>query len=739
MADAITYRIGALFNSKGNLGAKVVQNSKAVSDLGARLTGASSNAERLGASLVSSAGGAALAWGKAGAAIGAAAAGAGVAALANVGFKGNVGLEKMQNTVAGTLQLFGHSAGAADRLGQTVKVAAAAMMQIQDIADKAPGELQDIQMLFQNMLPGARAATGSMKRILDLTKNVALFTPTIAEGDFKTAGAQVSRMLSGGAGSEMSTWRNLSPLIMQAGLQMDRLSGGGKIFAKSLNGANPEKITTAFNQLQKEDRFALLEKVLSSGGDELANMYAKSWEGASANAKSGMRKVAMSFTNPLFNATKDALVKAGDKGGIFSKERIAPMQGRAEQIGKLMAVPLVNAMGHLERGAMYFQDNFNAVFNRMYHAFQIGGAVIKGAFAFGVAKMIAGAALMAAGGAVRGGVGVARGVGKAYGSSKNAIGGVKNAAKHVGNFMDVFTKGSGPSRALGVFTMMGTALGGIATVGFTLIPMLVVAGIAMGVLSLGLLAVAGIAAYLASRWQELSASVVKGFQDGSITLRPLVIASLILWERLKAIGEAFIGGATGANMMQSAIGMATSVVNGLASSVSILAEIAAMFLRTVAMGAKSVSWLDKVNGYVSGETPGAAVNQFFKGGAVDGAMKLRRTAGEGGGKDWSDRAMDLADRLSAAGKKAAAFDLKDLKPGEIEDWTKKADQMAKDLFAGDTTSKKGPKKAGVNIHNFNANIDLRNTDPDRMMVGLMEPARRMARMPDSSPFDRGGF
>ena len=96
-------------------------------------------------------------------------------------------------------------------------------------------------------------------------------------------------------------------------------------------------------------------------------------------------------------------------------------------------------------------------------------------------------------------------------------------------------------------------------------------------------------------------------------------------------------------------------------------------------------------------------------------------------------------KLEAAGQKAAAFDLKDLKPGDIEDWTKKADQMAKDLFAGDTDSKKGPKKAGVNIHNFNANIDLRNTDPDRMMVGLMEPARRMARMPDSSPFDRGGF
>jgi hypothetical protein len=71
-----------------------------------------------------------------------------------------------------------------------------------------------------------------------------------------------------------------------------------------------------------------------------------------------------------------------------------------------------------------------------------------------------------------------------------------------------------------------------------------------------LVAVAGIAAYLVSKWDELSASIVKGFDDGTVTLKPLITAAMVLWEKLKKVGEALVGGATGGSMMQWAIDLA---------------------------------------------------------------------------------------------------------------------------------------------------------------------------------------
>jgi len=747
MADQITYRIGALFQSKGNLGAKVAQSARAVSDIGARLSEAGRSARAFGSDMLSSATAAAGAYARMGAMLTGGAFVAGAAMVAKVGFTGNVGLEKMQNTIAGTLQLFNHSAGAANQLGANIRVAGAALMEVQSIADKAPGELQDIQMLFQNMLPGARAATGDMRRILDLTKNLALFTPTLTGGDFKTSGAQTSRMLSGGAGAEMETWRNLQPLILKAGLEMDKLAGGGKVFAKALNGADPEKITTAFNKLQKEDRFALLEKVLSKGGDDLANMYASSWEGATASAVSGGRKVAMAMTSPIFGEIKKSLVRAGkEDNSLLGKNKIGQMQGQAAAIGALMARPVVKILDGLERGIRYFQDNFNAVFNRMYQAMQVGGALIRAAFAYGLSKMILGAAIVGASMAVGAGRRVAGGIGTAYRGTKAGISGARRVVDGIGDAVGKLTTGGGASRAINLFTMIGTAMSSLAAGAVVLLPMLLLAGAALGVMSIALLAVGGIAAYIASKWDELSASVVKGFEDGSITLRPLVIAALILWERLKKVGETFIGATTGAGMMQWAINAATSVVNGLAEAVSILATIASGFLKTVAYAGKAGGWLNTgrkmlgmggASGMVDvGKSVLYGISEQMNGGAIASAMAMKNGTG---GRAWEDKTLDFADKLAAAGDSWRAVDIKNLDPGEIEDWTKKANDMAKELFGpGDPKDPKNKPK-GTYIHQVIANIDLRNTDPDRMMVGLMEPIRKATMMPSGSEYDREGF
>lgn len=736
MSDQITYRIGAIFNAKGNLAAKTGGMAKAVSDLSARLASAGRSVEGFGNRMLSSSMAAAAGWAKVGAAIGGGAMLAGAAVIAKAGFSGNAGMEKLQNTIAGTLQLFNHSAWQADQLGTNIKVAGAALAGLNRIADESPGELKDVQELFTNMLPGARAATGSMQRILDLAQNVTLFTPTFG-GDFKMAGSQISRMLTGGAGAEMEVWRTLQPVLLSVGQEMDRVGQKGKkIFDKNMEGG--EKMTMAFNKLSKGDRLAVLEKTLAKGGGDLAAMYGKSWEGASATAISSGRKVSMAFTAPIFGEVKKALIRAGEQpNSLLGKNKIGKMQAQAGAIGALMARPVARMLDKLERGIRYFQDNFNAVFNRMYQVFQVGGAILRAAFAFGLAKMMAGAAISAGAGAVRAGrsvVGGARAIGRSYNERRKKMGD-GGIATGIGVFISRLSKGN-PLLLIAGQGMLSMSIGLVA-----MIPMLLMAAAALAVFSLVFVAIAGVAAWVASKWEELSASVVKGFQDGSITLRPLVIAALVLWERLKQLGGAFMGGATGASLMQGAINMATSVINGISEGIAIMANIAAGMLTIVGKLAQAY---DAVFGESDGEKQIKRTSELMDQGMGYFDAQKRAAAEQANGFNtrqagFGEDAIAMAAKLTDAAKSWRAVDIKSLDPGQIDDWTKKADQMAKDLFAGDdkTDPKKKPK--GMSIGTAIIQVDLRNTDPDRMMVGLIEPIRKATKQPDSSSFDMGGF
>jgi hypothetical protein len=736
MSDQITYRIGAVFNAKGNLAAKAGGMAKSVGDLGSKLAAAGARASAFGDRMLQSSTAAAIGWAKVGAAIGSAAFLGGAAAIAKAGFEGNVGAERLKSTVAGTLQLFNHSAGAADQLGTNIKVAEAAMMRLNDIADSSPGELKDVQQLFQNMLPGARAVTGDMQRILDLTKSAAVFTPTFG-GDFGMAGSQLSRILTGGAGAEMETWKILQVPILKAGQAMDLYGKKGKkVFGE--NQAEGEKLTQAFNKLSKVDRLNLVEASMKGGADDLAKMYANSWEGASASAVSAGRKVSMAFTAPIFGEVKKSLIRAGSQdNSLLGKNRINKMIGQATAIGAMMAKPVSRILDKLERGIRYFQDNFNAVFNRMYQVMQVGAGLLRAAFAFGLAKMAAGAAISAGSGAVRAGrgiVGGARSIGKSYNDRRKRMGDSK-ISDGIGMFISRVAKGN-PILLVAGQGMLSMGVGLVA-----MIPMLLIAAAALAVFSIGFVAIAGIAVWVASKWEELSASVVKGFQDGSVTLRPLVIAALVLWERLKQLGGAFMGGATGASMMQSAINMATSIVNGLSEGVAIMANVAAGMLTIIG---KLANAYDAVFGESDGEKQIKRTDELMGQGMGYFEAQKRAAAEQANGFNtrqagFGEDAIALGAKLTEAAKSWRAVDIKSLNPGQIDDWTKKADDMAKNLFAGDDKNDPKKKPKGVSIGTAIIQVDLRNTDPDRMMVGLIEPIKKATKQPDSSSFDMGGF
>lgn len=742
MAESqIVYRVAAHLSSKGDLAKSMAAKAAAVSGLSQKLDMATSKAMAWGSAQTSAVMSSVASMGKFAAAAGGAGLAAGVALAAVKGADFNVSMEKAQNTIAGTLQMYNHSAGAIDQMGTNIKVAGASLQKLMDIADSAPGEFGDIRDMFSNMLPGARSVTGEMERIMTLSQNLALFTPTLTGGDFKTSGAQLGRILTGSAGAEMDTWKRMAPMLLEAGHELNKAGGGGKIFAESLNEAN-EKMTMEFNKLAGSDRLALVEKVFSRGGPALAKMYSESWEGASSTFVSGWKKIAGAATRPMFLSLKDALVKAGaDENAVFGKKNLAKLMTGASLIGGVLNRTFVKVLDAAGKGIDYLANNWETVANKVYHAMQIGAGAIKAAFAFGLARMIAGSAVLAAGMASRAAGGVVKGAKGVYGAGKGIVKGVSDAASGLKKVMAVFTDGSPITRAMGLVTMISGGFMTLATGALMLIPMVLIAGVVFGALAVALTAVAGVAAYVISKWDEIVGSIRQGFAEGTLTLRPLVEAAMLLWEKLKALGGAFMGGTTGAGMMQWAINMAVTVVEGLTSAIVIMAKVAAGMVAVVGKLANAYD-------AVFGETDEARFlkrTQEFEGSGMSAKDAWNRADAErrngflSAPKSFGDEAMELSDKISDAADRMEKVGLKDLDFKGIEDLTKKADDYMKSLTAGDEEAKKKKKGPAVNIGTLVQQFDLRGEDPDRAMVAWVEPIERLARTPGGSALDMGGF
>jgi hypothetical protein len=453
----------------------------------------------------------------------------------------------------------------------------------------------------------------------------------------------------------MDTWKKLQPVISRLGIE-------AKVFKK--NVGTGDDLTAAFNKLTGEGRMALIEKAFSQGGDDLAAMYANSWEGASAAAISAVKQVRNAMTAPIFNKVKEALSRhTSDKNSLLGENRVEKMIQTAGQIGALMAMPVERLLSRVASMARYLQENTRTVVNRIYQGFQVAGAILRGAAAYLLTRMMIGAGLIAAATAAKVGGAAVKGVRGAYDMTSRGIQGIKNTTKAVRGFMDGFKGQSAISRAMGLVTTLGK----IGSVMGVVVPMIAIAGAAFALLSIPLLAAAGIAAYVASKWDELSASVVKGLQDGTITLRPLIVAALVFWERLKKIGDAFIGGQDGATMMQKAINMATSVVNGLSEGVAIMARVAAGMLTII--GKLMNAW-DAAFGETDMDRMVKRMKVLTSEGSSVEEAKARAMAEYKNGflarpHSMGDDAIELADKLSAAAKSWRAVDMSSISESMI--------------------------------------------------------------------------
>jgi hypothetical protein len=317
--------------------------------------------------------------------------------------------------------------------------------------------------------------------------------------------------------------------------------------------------------------------------------------------------------------------------------------------------------------------------------------------------------------------------------ASKSVKGIKNATTAVSTFL----KTSGPiSNVLGMFTSIAKGVMGFGAFLAVIVPLVLVAAAAFALLSVPLLAAAGIAAYVASKWGELTASIVKGFQDGTITLRPLIIAAMVLWEKLKKIGEAFLGASTGANMMQNAINMAASVVNGLSSAVATLAELAAGFLEFIGGAMDWWNGSEGVREQRARVLMDVSPEKYSNFGAALKDVDKRKAEGWYG--DDRNGAMKLAGSIREAAATWRSSDIKNLNEADIASWTDTVSTKITDFFKPKEDDKKTKKGPSVNINNLYMPVDLRGEDPDRALSALIVPLENMAKRPTASSADPVG-
>ena len=258
---------------------------------------------------------------KAGAIIGAAviaALGAGAGAAVFGGIHDNVKQEQFRGQTATALQLFdfnsidqkGQQVSASDQFKENLDNAKWYQQELIRIADASPGDQEQVGDLFSGLLPGMASVTQDANRIVDLTQKATLLSGVLGNR-FKMVGEQSSRIITGGAGAEMDTWRLLQKPIAEAGEELG-------VFKKN-SGMVGEKLTMAFNKLDPGKRLAIFEKGLEKLGPEVAAYFAGSFEGITAQASSALKTLRKELGRGGFEALKTRL-KDMNKGGILNQK-----------------------------------------------------------------------------------------------------------------------------------------------------------------------------------------------------------------------------------------------------------------------------------------------------------------------------------------------------------------------------------------------------------------------------------
>jgi len=617
-----------------------------------------------------------------------------------VGF--NAQLEQMKYSMASTLQLMGHSSGDFTR---NLDVSQAAMDKLFNIAAKSPATFEQASQMFNNMLPGARSVTDNMEDILELSKE-SLALGMIMGGDFQTTGAQLSRILTGGAGAEFETWKVLQKSILDAG----KASGD---FNKSLTMGS--KLTEQFNQLAPEKRYELVRKATQKLG-VATEAFGTTFAGVTSTAISDFQILKRELGKGLFLSLKSTFGNLTQDGGLLDPggQVMKDLKLFANFIGRALSIGASKFAGVFERGVTYISQNWETIVVKFGRWVDIFYGAVKTLALLKTAQVAGGVGLQAVGG-----------VGK-------AAGGVFKLVGYVG---ELGISSSGAAVSLGV---VAVAMG-------------VIAFAALGAATV----VAGAAVFLVSKWDEIAA----GIESGAVALEPLFAIIDLLFQKLFDLG-AYMFGTT------DAVSAANSVVEMLIGGFMALIDVLSVSLGAIGLVRGAFNVITAViklfvlglTGPVEGilsllDFLGRKVNDFL---STFGLSTGRESAGGpdimGGIKDFNRQlAASINEDFDDVGKSfdaKKAFDEAELGFAAgfgAEEWLKKgvakfaptpekklSDDLLKGTKAAGNATSKVPGKGNINVNKMVVNQDLRNMDPDRVLGAFYQGIEKDTRKRTSS-------
>ena len=460
---------------------------------------------------------------KAGAVIGAAvlaalSAGAGAALFG--GINDNIKQEQFRGQTATALQLFdfnstdaqGQQVSAADQFAENLANAKWYQQELIRIADASPGDQEQVGDLFSGLLPGMASVTQDADRIVDLTQKATLLSGVLGNR-FKMVGEQSSRIITGGAGAEMDTWRLLQKPIAEAGEELG-------VFKKN-SGMVGEKLTMAFNKLDPGKRLEIFEKGLEKLGPEVAAYFENSFEGITAQASSSLKTLRKELGRGGFEALKTRL-RDMNKGGILNQKsaEFGKLKDFAGFLGDQVGRGISKAMDVAENAAVFIANHWQDIVEKA----QIAGHYLKSGAELAVSLMAA-----RAGG---------RAILTAAGGGMNLGGGV------IGAITGLIAMGPAALVAAPAILAFGVVAGGAALI------------------------FGGAIAYIVTHIDTLTATFEQFQAESGPVIDAFWTAVDDLSAKFLALGEYFIGPADETSTFSTATSLATSVVYGVTDAFS---------------------------------------------------------------------------------------------------------------------------------------------------------------------------
>ncbi|MGB1275457.1 MAG: hypothetical protein ACPG77_06875, partial [Nannocystaceae bacterium] len=270
--------------------------------------------------------------------------------------------------------------------------------------------------------------------------------------------------------------------------------------------------------------------------------------------------------------------------------------------------------------------------------------------------------------------------------------------------------GGAASSASNMFKMLAASSGAI-----------IASSLAFGglVIAFGILAtlVGGVAAYIIENWKDISKAIIKGLDDGTISLVPLLTSLYTLWARLTMVGETVLGGSDHVSKFNGLLNVLIAIIDAVSGSVAFFMKAMAYSMRI--WGALKMAFLGVLLSVA------ALMAGLSKMGLIDTPIE-RINANVESFMSGTQDTFRAADELLERARMIEDFEFSPVDLEKINKDAAKMEKSLKDMLAGLGGNGKKTNRARVNVQKVEVTFDMRDTDPDRLMGAFVKPLQRLA-------------